>query len=169
MSCRSVLICRHVCDLVSYPSPAWKYSNSLIPRPTHKHYIYALEIMDRKKARAVWKQSIKACWDNRCAFCNGTPIDDESLTLDHVKPRSKGGQDLTRNLVPACSRCNTDKASQEWKSWYQLQPFYCPVREAEITAWCQQGDRHVEEWWEIGIGDLEHCIQELDARQGVVH
>lgn len=120
--------------------------------------------MDRKKARAVWKESIKACWDDRCAFCNATPIDDESLTLDHVKPKSRGGQDLTRNLVPACRSCNSDKSSQEWRTWYRKQEFYCPVREKEIEAWMAQGDRNVEEWWETGVGDLEYCVEQINRR-----
>lgn len=120
--------------------------------------------MDRKKARAVWKDSIKQCWDNRCAFCNGTPIDDESLTLDHVKPKSKGGQDLTRNLVPACQRCNSDKGSIEWRQWYRRQEFYCPIREKEIEAWMTQGDRNIEEWWEVGVGDLEWCVEQIALR-----
>lgn len=145
-------------------SPAWKRIPSLIPRPTHKHYIAHLEIMDRKAARQYWRESIKACWDHRCAFCNGVPITDKSLTLDHVKPRSRGGQDLTSNIVPACARCNSDKASRDWKAWYQLQPFYCPVREAEIQAWTQTGDRHVEDWWEIGVGALEECALAIKAR-----
>ena len=35
----------------------------------------------------------------------------KELTLDHVKPRSKGGQDLTTNVVCACRKCNADKGS----------------------------------------------------------
>ncbi len=145
-------------------SPAWKRTPELIPRPTHQHYVTHLEIMDRKAARHHWRESIKACWDHRCAYCNGVPIDDRSLTLDHVKPRSNGGQDLTSNLVPACARCNSDKASQPWRDWYQLQGFYCPVRETEIDAWLTSGDRHVADWWEAGVGSLEACVAAIDAR-----
>ena len=84
-------------------SPAWKVFPELMPRPTHKDYIYSLEIMNRKEARQVWREGIKACWNHQCAFCDGIPIADESLTLDHVKPKSAGGEDLTSNLIPACS------------------------------------------------------------------
>ena len=119
--------------------------------------------MDRKEARHHWRDAIKACWDHRCAYCNGTPIDDNSLTLDHVKARSKGGQDLSSNLVPACASCNSQKGSDEWRAWYQLQDFYCPVREAEIEAWLTTGDRHVEQWWKIGAGALEECIARIDS------
>jgi hypothetical protein len=145
-------------------SPAWKRIPELIPRSTHQAYLTHLEIMDRKAARHFWRESIKACWDHRCAFCNGVPIADESLTLDHVKPRSRGGQDLTSNIVPACATCNSNKASSDWRSWFQLQSFYCPVREAEIQAWMTTGDRHVEDWWEIGVGALEACVGAIEIR-----
>lgn len=146
-------------------SPAWKRTPDLIPRPTHQSYVYHLEIMDRKQARHHWRESIKKCWDYRCAYCNGVPIDDASLTLDHVRPRSNGGQDLTSNLVPACACCNSDKgAITDWRKWFRVQDFYCPVREKEIEVWLQTGDRHVEEWWEIGAGDLEWCLDQIASK-----
>ena len=120
--------------------------------------------MDRKAARIFWRDSIKQCWDNRCAYCNGVPIDDASLTIDHVKPRSKGGQDLASNCVPACASCNRGKAAESWRSWYRRQAFYCPVREAEIEAWLQTGDRHVDDWWQVGHGALEYCLEQIQAR-----
>ncbi len=41
----------------------------------------------------------------RCQYCGGR----ESLTLDHVFPKSRGGRDLWENLVAACSSCNARK------------------------------------------------------------
>lgn len=147
-------------------SAAWIRIPELIPRPTHKAYQLHLEIMDRKEARHHWRESIKACWDHRCAYCNGVPIDDASLTLDHVRPRSRGGQDLSSNLVPACKSCNTDKgATRNWVDWYRMQPFYCPVREAEIAAWLRTGDRQVDDWWEIGVGAIEQCLAEIELKR----
>jgi len=44
--------------------------------------------------------------NNRCQYCNKsfTP-----LTIDHIIPRNKGGQDTWENLVAACTKCNTKK------------------------------------------------------------
>ena len=147
-----------------FPSPAWKVFPEIIPPPRASDYVYSLEIMDRKEARRVWRDGIKAAWNHRCAYCNGVPIDDASLTADHVIPKAHGGQDLTRNIVPACSSCNSSKGSQNWLRWYQLQPFYCPVRAKEIQAWMDHGTRDVPEWWELGLGDLEWCITQLEQR-----
>jgi uncharacterized protein YaeQ len=67
--------------------------------------------------------------------------------------------------VPACKLCNSDKGAEtDWKKWFRVQDFYCPVREKEIEVWLRNGDRHVEEWWEIGAGDLEWCIDQIAAK-----
>lgn len=136
----------------------------MVPRPRALDYVFALEIMDRRLARQVWRDGIKACWDNRCAYCNGTPVDDRSLTLDHVRARSQGGEDLTSNLVPACAPCNSQKGSEDWRGWFREQPFYCPTREEEISAWMRTGDRHAGTWWDVGVGDLEAYAETLRAQ-----
>lgn len=42
---------------------------------------------------------------NRCVYCQSK----DNLTLDHVLPRSRGGQSTWTNLVSACRPCNTKK------------------------------------------------------------
>jgi 5-methylcytosine-specific restriction endonuclease McrA len=44
-----------------------------------------------------------------CQYC-GTP--DGPLTVDHVVPRSRGGQTAWENCVVACARCNHRKGNQ---------------------------------------------------------
>lgn len=43
-----------------------------------------------------------------CQYC-GTKSD---LTLDHVLPRSRGGEDSWENLVTACNKCNVKKGNR---------------------------------------------------------
>ena len=48
--------------------------------------------------------------DNReCQYC-GTK---SHLTVDHVIPRSKGGQNTWENLVACCETCNVKKGNQD--------------------------------------------------------
>ena len=42
-----------------------------------------------------------------CAYC-GTRAD----TIDHVRPRSRGGQHIWTNVVAACARCNHRKGNR---------------------------------------------------------
>ena len=45
--------------------------------------------------------------NNTCQYCGAKT----RLTIDHVIPRCRGGQDTWENLVVACSTCNTKKGN----------------------------------------------------------
>ena len=45
-----------------------------------------------------------------CQYCHSTARD--SLTFDHVIPRSKGGRTTRENIVAACSCCNIKKGGR---------------------------------------------------------
>jgi 5-methylcytosine-specific restriction endonuclease McrA len=47
----------------------------------------------------------------RCVYC-GQVYPVEELTVDHVQPRSRGGDRSGGNLVTACMGCNTRKGRQ---------------------------------------------------------
>jgi hypothetical protein len=109
------------------------------PRERAHDYLYNLEAMSGKEAKRLWRQSIREAWNNKCAYCNNPPIDTRSLTVDHVKPKSKGGEDRTSNCVPACRSCNHSKGSMEWTSWFRDQAFYSIEAELRIKNWIQTG------------------------------
>jgi hypothetical protein len=61
----------------------------------------------------------------RCAYC-GKDISPEASTLDHVLPRSLGGQSTWENLVNCCVRCNQRKGRrtpQEASMKLLIRPF----------------------------------------------
>jgi hypothetical protein len=76
--------------------------------------------MTAAEAKRRWRQDIKASWNNKCAYCGSH----ENLTLDHVRPKTKGGRDETNNLVPACVHCNRAKGSAHWLSWWITLPTF---------------------------------------------
>jgi 5-methylcytosine-specific restriction endonuclease McrA len=45
---------------------------------------------------------------NKCQYCNST----RNLTIDHIIPKCRGGQDSWENLVVSCSSCNTKKGDK---------------------------------------------------------
>lgn len=59
----------------------------------------------------VTRRSIFARDQNTCQYCS-TPLAPARLTLDHVIPRSRGGQDTWDNLVASCQPCNHRKANR---------------------------------------------------------
>ena len=50
----------------------------------------------------------------RCQYCSNI-FETKNLTLDHVKPKSKGGQTNWENIVTCCKTCNTNKGSTTLK------------------------------------------------------
>lgn len=52
----------------------------------------------------------------RCVYCAGV-FPPEGLSLDHVQPRMRGGDNSDGNLVTACKACNTRKGSLPAWAW----------------------------------------------------
>lgn len=102
---------------------------------SYHDYLAAMECLTSSEAKRRWRQAIKEAWGNCCCFCGEPPISDKSLTIDHLKPRSKGGADTSKNCLPACLKHNQSKGSSEWQSWFRSQDFYDQVREARIIFW----------------------------------
>lgn len=48
--------------------------------------------------------------EHRCVYCAGV-YPAEQLSLDHVQPRMRGGDNSAGNLVTACRACNGKKGS----------------------------------------------------------
>ena len=71
----------------------------------------------------------------RLVVCVLTAEDNRATTIDHLKPKSKGGSSLRSNLIPACHCCNHDKGSEDWLSWYQRQEFYNKIAQECIEEW----------------------------------
>ena len=63
--------------------------------------------------RSIWKRD-----DFTCQYCGVMPNYDES-TLDHIVPRSHGGETSWTNCVLACYQCNSQKADREPQDAYK--------------------------------------------------
>lgn len=52
-----------------------------------------------------------------CKWCGAAVEDGVKLTLDHVKPHSKGGTNDESNLITACKRCNDSRGARSLKAF----------------------------------------------------
>ena len=102
---------------------------SLLSSP--QAYVFNLETTSSAEAKRLWRKKIKEAWDHRCAYCGS----DKELTIDHITPRSKGGADVTKNVVCACHDCNQDKAHTPMEDWYLSQEFFNTARYNRINEW----------------------------------
>ena len=89
----------------------------LFPHPDD--YLFNLIAMTSPEAKRLWRRAIKDSFKNTCVYC-GETYENNELTLDHVYPKAKGGETVTKNLVPACRCCNQDKGTSHWKEWMRM-------------------------------------------------
>ena len=52
-----------------------------------------------------------------CAYCGASVEDGAQLTLDHLRPDSKGGSNSETNLVTCCKRCNSSRGARPVRSF----------------------------------------------------
>ncbi len=93
--------------------------------------MYDLTCLSKQSAKRRFKKDIKYGWGGLCAYCRCN----RATTLDHLKPKSRGGSSLRSNLIPACVCCNHDKGSQHWLTWFQEQDFYNETAKELIEEW----------------------------------
>ena len=93
--------------------------------------MFDLQCLTKGSAKRQFKQDIRYSFGGLCAYCRCK----RANTIDHLKPRCKGGSNLRSNLVPACYECNHSKGSEMWLSWYQRQTFYNTVAQELIEEW----------------------------------
>ena len=102
---------------------------------------FGLECLQKGNAKRQFRQAIKYSFGGLCAYCRCK----RASTLDHIKPRSKGGSNLRSNLVPACLECNHSKASESWLPWYRRQTFFNEVAQELIQEWIANKHYDLEE------------------------
>ena len=102
---------------------------------------FSLECLNKGNAKRKFRHAIKYAFGGFCAYCRCN----RATTLDHIKPRSKGGSNLRSNLIPACIECNHSKGSENWLTWYQRQEFYNKIAEELIEEWIANKQYDFEE------------------------
>ena len=122
--------------------------------------MFDLTCLSKQTAKRKFRRSIKYGWGGLCAYCRCN----RATTVDHLKPKCKGGSSLRSNLVPACRSCNADKGSEDWLVWFQRQEFYNPVAQELIEEWISN-KRFIEEELDEPVNHrAEVCINESKIR-----
>lgn len=52
-----------------------------------------------------------------CCYCGATITEGVQLTLDHIKPHSKGGNNEASNLVTCCLKCNSSRGNRSYTNF----------------------------------------------------
>lgn len=122
-------------------------SNKEYKRPTVIRLLRYVTVPFRQVTLS--RQNIYRRDDYKCVYCNSR----EDLTLDHVIPKSKGGQNSWKNLVTCCSDCNVKKGDMnvsDFLTQYNLKMNHEPYKPHYLTYIERLNSFH--DSWKIYVG-----------------
>lgn len=99
----AVLVLDHKADLVESDGSVIRSASLAVPSPLVIRLRYMVKVPYRRST-TVSRRGVFARDDHRCQYC-GAPAD----SIDHVLPRSRGGQHVWENVAAACRPCNLSK------------------------------------------------------------
>ena len=105
------------------------------------------------------RRNIFARDSNRCQYC-GRKFPTSELSLDHVTPRSQGGQTTWENIVCSCVRCNVRKGGRtpEQANVRLIRPPVKPKRSPLLAM--KLGNPKYESWKNF----LDHAYWSVDLK-----
>ncbi|HSR32706.1 MAG TPA: HNH endonuclease [Anaerolineae bacterium] len=105
-----VLLLKEKAEIVE-AAEAWLRSEQLaLPMPLVIRLVYYVRI-PRHFTLPLSRRTVLARDHYTCQYC-GTEPGKAHLTIDHVLPRSRGGETRWENIVCACSACNRHKGNR---------------------------------------------------------
>ncbi|GAA1354004.1 HNH endonuclease [Falsarthrobacter nasiphocae] len=110
-----------------------------VPRPS---VIVLARYVRRPRAKrlAVTRRGVLRRDGHRCAYCGRT-----ATTVDHIQPRSRGGEDSWENLVACCLACNGAKGDKSLAQMRWTLPFR--PREPRGDLWHLRGLEQPDDAW----------------------
>ena len=72
------------------------------------------------RQNVIWRDG------NRCQYCSKV-FSTENLTVDHIVPKSRGGEKSWTNLVTACKKCNQKKGCRTPRECGMI-PIHSPAK-----------------------------------------
>jgi 5-methylcytosine-specific restriction endonuclease McrA len=90
-------------DVIEGDGALIRSEHLVMPSPSIIRLRYMVKVPFVRRA-ALSRRAIFARDDHRCQYCG-----DHADSIDHVMPRSRGGQHTWENVAAACRRCNMSK------------------------------------------------------------
>ena len=98
-----VLVLKDKAEIVARDVTEFHAERVSVPCPSVIRLVHFVLVPYRSRA-PLSRRGVFARDDHRCQYCN-RPAEN----LDHVIPRSRGGEHSWENVVAACKRCNSSK------------------------------------------------------------
>ncbi|MEE9299048.1 MAG: HNH endonuclease [Acidimicrobiia bacterium] len=132
-----VLLVNEKAELVHSGDQSWSSEHLRIPVPTVIRLRRYVKVPYHRRV-PLNRRAVFARDRHRCQYCGRN-----AENLDHVVPRSRGGDHTWENVVAACRPCNTRKGNRT------------PI-EASMTLRAQPRAPRRHGWILIGLGNTPH-------------
>jgi len=101
-----VLVLGHRAEVLHDTGSAWRSEHLVVPIPSVVRLRTHVRVPYRRRA-PLNRRGVFARDGHRCQYCGGA-----AESIDHVVPRSKGGEHTWENVVAACRSCNVRKGDR---------------------------------------------------------
>jgi len=105
-----ILLLKEKAELVEAAEAKLHAEHFSLPVPLVIRLVYYVRI-PRRLALPLTRRTVLARDHYTCQYCGAMP-GKAQLTIDHVLPRSRGGETSWNNVVTACRRCNQRKGNR---------------------------------------------------------
>jgi 5-methylcytosine-specific restriction endonuclease McrA len=102
-----VLVFKGKAEVIEKVDRPFRSASTTFPWP-HVIRLLAYVRVPRAVQRRISRRALFARDGHRCVYCGSTG----RLTLDHVVPRSRGGDSVWENVVTSCAPCNLRKGNR---------------------------------------------------------
>jgi len=104
----AVLLLKQKAEIVERASWELRSEHTLMPRPVVIRLVHYVNVPRNAERRRITRRAVFARDGWACQYCGSR----SSLTVDHVIPRSKGGDSSWENIVASCAPCNRRKGDR---------------------------------------------------------
>lgn len=104
----AVLLLKEKAEIVEHGSWELRSEHTQLPRPVVIRLVTFVLVPRDPRRRRITRRAVFARDGWSCQYCGSR----SSLTVDHVIPRSKGGDSSWENIVASCAPCNRRKADR---------------------------------------------------------
>lgn len=103
-----VLLLKEKAELLEAAEAQIRAEQIAFQRPLVIRLVMYVRIPRRLLTLPLTRRNVLKRDNYTCQYC-GNRLDKSELTLDHILPRSRGGEHTWENLVAACAPCNRRK------------------------------------------------------------
>ncbi len=101
-----MLVLKEKADIIASNGVSFRSARVEMPAPSVVKLRYFVNVPYRARA-ALTRRAVFARDGWTCQYCGGS-----AENVDHVVPRSRGGEHVWENVVAACRRCNSRKENR---------------------------------------------------------